>query len=690
MALKLADYKTDVHNDWCAGCVLPDTIIHCNPSAKQIQQIAVGDRVLGRDGRFHRVTEVISHIHRGKIFRIITKCFGETYATEEHPILVVKRSDKNKKRHNVQYNAVWKRADELEEKDYLVYPIQKEEHDLEFVEIDYHLRKKDTVSRELPSRLALDPDFLRLMGYYVAEGWAINRTISFTFNSNEVEFVEDVKRIMMQTFGLKASTRIKHNSTTITFNSAPLGRVFVEWFGHGALNKKFPHFAMLLPASKQTELIKGMWRGDGWISAGQLRGSFKTISKVLCEQLKSLLLRQGIVPVISVQEANGIHRKSYSIQVVNDRDFAILCKVLGLPHQPGSHVGKPPSSIVQPDYVLIPIRRIESFDYDGPVHNLEVEDVNSYVSENAILHNCGDFGILNAIQMALADMQVPRDQVTIFSGIGCSGKTPHFIRTYGIHTLHGRVLPFAQGAKLAKPELHVIAVGGDGDGLGIGAGHFVSAGRRNVDMAYIIFNNAVYGLTKGQAAPTLKLGMKTKSLPQPNVNNSVNPIALALVSGFTFLARGYSYDVKHLKDLIKKAVAHKGLAFVDVLQPCPTYNDINTREWFQGLDNIDKESGKTMPRMYKLEDTGYDGVVHDPAELDEKMAQVIAKSNEWGDRIPIGVFYQNEHVPTYQERIVARIPNYLENSPASQEIADANGKPSTNIDALLNDLRVDK
>ncbi|MGI0024230.1 MAG: LAGLIDADG family homing endonuclease, partial [Nitrososphaera sp.] len=307
MALKLADYKTDVHNDWCAGCVLPDTIIHCNPSAKQIQQIAVGDRVLGRDGRFHRVTEVISHIHRGKIFRIITKCFGETYATEEHPILVVKRSDKNKKRHNVQYNAVWKRADELEEKDYLVYPIQKEEHDLEFVEIDYHLRKKDTVSRELPSRLALEPDFLRLMGYYVAEGWALNRRISFTFNSNEVEFVEDVKRIMMQTFGLKASTRIKHNSTTITFNSAPLGRVFVEWFGHGALNKKFPHFAMLLPASKQTELIKGMWRGDGWISAGQLRGSFKTISKVLCEQLKSLLLRQGIVPVISVQEANGIH-----------------------------------------------------------------------------------------------------------------------------------------------------------------------------------------------------------------------------------------------------------------------------------------------------------------------------------------------------------------------------------------------
>lgn len=302
---------------------------------------------------------------------------------------------------------------------------------------------------------------------------------------------------------------------------------------------------------------------------------------------------------------------------------------------------------------------------------------------------CGDFGILNAIQMALADMQVPKHRATIFSGIGCSGKTPHFIKTYGIHTLHGRVLPFAQGAKLANPDLEVIAVGGDGDGLGIGAGHFVSAGRRNVDMAYIIFNNAVYGLTKGQASPTLKLGMKTKSLPQPNVNNSVNPIALALVSGFTFLARGYSYDVRHLKDIIKKAVEHKGLAFVDVLQPCPTYNDINTKEWFQGNDNVDPETKKVMPRIYKLEDTGYDGIVRDPSQMNDKMAAALARSNEWGNKIPIGVFYQNEHIPTYQERISSRIPNYLESPPARQQIADANGSTITNIEAILDGYRLD-
>jgi len=303
---------------------------------------------------------------------------------------------------------------------------------------------------------------------------------------------------------------------------------------------------------------------------------------------------------------------------------------------------------------------------------------------------CGDFGIVNAIQMALMDMQIPRHKAAIFSGIGCSGKAAHFIHTYGIHTLHGRVLPFAQGAKLCNPDLEVLAVGGDGDGLGIGAGHFVSAGRRNVDMVYIIFNNGVYGLTKGQAAPTLKLGMKTKSLAQPNANNSVNPISLALVSGFTFIARGYSYDVRHLKELIRRAIEHKGLAYIDVLQPCPTYNDINTREWYQGLDNIDAETQRQMPRTYKLEETGYDGTVHKEDQVDIKVGQVIQKSNEWGNRIPLGVFYQNEHIPTYQERILSRIDSYMENPPATQTISDQNKKPLANIQNLLDALRVDK
>lgn len=299
---------------------------------------------------------------------------------------------------------------------------------------------------------------------------------------------------------------------------------------------------------------------------------------------------------------------------------------------------------------------------------------------------CGDFGILNAIQMALSEMEIPRHKAIIFSGIGCSGKTPHFINVYGIHTLHGRVLPFAQGAKIANPDLEIIAVGGDGDGLGIGAGHFVGAGRKNVDLPYLIFNNAVYGLTKGQASPTLRLGEKTKSLVTPNTSNSVNPISLALISGFTFIARSYSYDVKHLKNIIQLAIKHKGLAFVDVLQPCPTYNDINTREWFQGKDNLDSQ--KPTPRIYKIEETGYDGTIHDETEVNEKMSKILEFASEWGNKIPIGIFYQNELVPSYHERISENIKDYFARPPSHQEISDNGNKPLAKIDRILNKFQV--
>jgi 2-oxoglutarate ferredoxin oxidoreductase subunit beta len=301
---------------------------------------------------------------------------------------------------------------------------------------------------------------------------------------------------------------------------------------------------------------------------------------------------------------------------------------------------------------------------------------------------CGDFGILNAIQMTLVDMQLPNHGVVIFSGIGCSGKTPHYINTYGIHTLHGRVLPYAIGAKLANPNLEVIAVGGDGDGLGIGAGHFVNSGRRNVDLTYIIFDNGVYGLTKGQASPTLKLGIKTKSLANPNINQNVNPIALALVSGFTFIARGYAYDIKHLKNIIREGINHKGLAFIDVLQPCPTYNDIFTKEWFAGEDNIDPESMKQVPRVYKLEESSYDPVVHNEDEINIKMAQAITKANEWGNKIPIGIFYKNDLIPVYEDRIANLIKDYRDNPPALQKI-DNNGYSITDINRLLDKFKVD-
>jgi len=234
----------------------------------------------------------------------------------------------------------------------------------------------------------------------------------------------------------------------------------------------------------------------------------------------------------------------------------------------------------------------------------------------------------------------------------------------------------------------IVAVGGDGDGLGIGAGHFVAAGRRNVNMTYIIFDNGVYGLTKGQASPTLKLGEKTKSLPSPNTNSNVNPIGLAIASGFTFVARGYSYDIKHLKSMIVQAIKHPGLSFLDVLQPCPTYNDLNTRDWYAGADLMD-EAQKRHSRIYKLEDQGFEPTVHydSEVEVNEKLSQALIKSLEWGNKIPIGVFYKNEITTPYTVRLQDKIPNYLENPPARQNISK-DGFSNTDISKILDSLEV--
>jgi 2-oxoglutarate ferredoxin oxidoreductase subunit beta len=203
----------------------------------------------------------------------------------------------------------------------------------------------------------------------------------------------------------------------------------------------------------------------------------------------------------------------------------------------------------------------------------------------------------------------------------------------------------------------VVAVGGDGDGYGIGAGHFVNTGRRNLDFTYVVHDNQVYGLTKGQASPTLQKGLRTKSMPTPTIVEGINPLATAISAGYTFVARSYSLDVRHLKETLKSAILHKGSALVDVLQTCPTYNDINTKEWYAGADLPTK-----APRLYKLEDTGYDGNVKDPAdtnEVNQKKAQAINRSFEWGEKIPIGVFYRNQ-TPTYEDMIADRMPTYKE------------------------------
>jgi 2-oxoglutarate ferredoxin oxidoreductase subunit beta len=265
---------------------------------------------------------------------------------------------------------------------------------------------------------------------------------------------------------------------------------------------------------------------------------------------------------------------------------------------------------------------------------------------------CGDFGILSSIQQALFQLQIPPYKIAMISGIGCSGKTPHYVDTYGLHTLHGRALPVATGAKLANSELTIVAVGGDGDGYGIGAGYFLNTGRRNLDITYIVFNNGVYGLTKGQASPTLAKGLKTKSMPDPAIQEGINPIAVALGAGYTWIGRGYALDVKSLVSLITQAIRHKGTAFLDVFQTCPVYNDLRTKEWYAGED-----IGR--PRLRRLDaDAAWDPVVHDPTsveEIVEKKTRALNASYETGDNLAVGVFYAI-NLPTYDEQLASKIP----------------------------------
>lgn len=242
---------------------------------------------------------------------------------------------------------------------------------------------------------------------------------------------------------------------------------------------------------------------------------------------------------------------------------------------------------------------------------------------------CGNFGILTAVKKALVELELEPHRVLMVSGIGQAGKLPHYMKCHTLNMLHGRTLPAAAGAKIANPELVVIAIGGDGDGYGEGGNHFIHAVRRNHDVTYIVHNNQVYGLTKGQASPTSDPGFVTKTTPQ-GAYLPVSPLSLAVALDGSFVARGFAGDVNHLTELVKRAIGHRGFALIDVLQPCVAFNHKNTYAWYR-------------ERVYKLEEPGYD--------LANKLA-AFEKAQEWGDRIPIGVLYRKERA-TFEQQLPA-------------------------------------
>ncbi|HDT12517.1 MAG TPA: 2-oxoacid:ferredoxin oxidoreductase subunit beta [Candidatus Marinimicrobia bacterium] len=187
---------------------------------------------------------------------------------------------------------------------------------------------------------------------------------------------------------------------------------------------------------------------------------------------------------------------------------------------------------------------------------------------------CGDYGVLSSLMQALVKLQIPPHKLAILSRIGCSSRLPGYINTYGFNGVHGRAIPLATGVKLANPDIKVIAVGGDGDGFSIGAGHIPHAARKNIDITYIVMNNSIYGLTKGQASPTTPIGEQTKTTFYGNMEEPINPVRMMIAYKASFVARTFSGDPKNATDIITQAIQHKGFSFVEVLSPCPTFRGV--------------------------------------------------------------------------------------------------------------------
>jgi 2-oxoglutarate/2-oxoacid ferredoxin oxidoreductase subunit beta len=244
---------------------------------------------------------------------------------------------------------------------------------------------------------------------------------------------------------------------------------------------------------------------------------------------------------------------------------------------------------------------------------------------------CGDYGVLNAAYNAMREKGYDPKDIVVVSGIGCSSRLPFFVSTYGFHGVHGRTMPVATGLKAARPDLPVLVMGGDGDAFAIGGGHFIHAARRNVDVTYIVMDNNIYGLTKGQTSPTSRTGFTTKTTPKGSMDRAVNPLMLALTCGATFVARAFSGQPKELAELVVQGINHKGFSVIDVFSPCPTFNKVNTF------------------KMYREQTARLPGD-HDATSLDEAIRMAMSP-----DPLYLGVFYREE-AQTFEEGLRSQKP----------------------------------
>jgi len=249
---------------------------------------------------------------------------------------------------------------------------------------------------------------------------------------------------------------------------------------------------------------------------------------------------------------------------------------------------------------------------------------------------CGDFGVISAITKALSELKIRPENVVSVSGIGCSSRAPLFLKNYSMHVLHGRAIPTVIGVKIANPDLTVLVEAGDGDLFSIGSGHNPHAARRNIDITVLCMDNQVYGLTKNQISPTSREGLYGSLTPYGSIDKSVNPISYMLTFGATFVAQTYAGNLKHMSDIIKKAISHRGFSFVNIISSCPTYNKVDTFKYYKDKTiDINEQGHNELDNLQKA--------------LELAMKDLEHYYNE-SAKVPIGIFYQKEE-PTYQDRV---------------------------------------
>ena len=388
-----------INND---SCLLPEENIFLNNEFEEIWKSKKEDYVLSHNGFKNKIVNKLSRKYNGRIITLKNN-MGKISLTPEHLIFAMKVPDEDKY-HRIkskkQLIPAWYHAEQLKKRDIVLFPIPKDEKDIDSIEINIPVNNGRYKGKEIPKKILLSSDLLRLFGYFIAEGnvqdGKCNTLISFTLNIKEEDIIKDIKRITKKIFGIEVKIRRypKRNTAVVYIYNSKIARFFKRLFGNGAEHKKFPEFIMHLPIEKQKSLIYGLWKGDGHINLDRIspRAGYATISYQLAQQIKLLLLRQKIALSIYIEKEKEVkvvkHKKAYRIHIGQMSSLSRISNILGMKYYPKSYISV--DSWFDDNFLYTPITKIEKIDYNGEVYNLEVENSHSFISEGFCLHNCGD------------------------------------------------------------------------------------------------------------------------------------------------------------------------------------------------------------------------------------------------------------------------------------------------------------